>query len=68
MWVHRTSEEPSCTEVECSSVGAKNKFVTVAEFGAPPEKRLANVPEGTFLQSVVKNAKEFIYAALKALQ
>lgn len=65
MWVHRRSEEPSCTELECywkksmlSSVGAKNKFVTVGEFGAPPEKRLANAPEGTFLQSVLKNAKE----------
>lgn len=63
MWIHRRSEEP--TEIECywkksslSSVGSKHKCITVEEFGAPPEKRLASSTLGSFLQAVIRQGKE----------
>ncbi|KAF5283120.1 hypothetical protein FQR65_LT14049 [Abscondita terminalis] len=49
MWLHRRSEEPSCTQVSCywqksklSQVGTKLKFILASEL--VKEKRNANVP------------------------
>lgn len=62
MWVHRRSEEPSPTSVECywkksvlSSVGTSIKFMYATELGNKP-KPVPEVPS-TFLQQVKEEAK-----------
>lgn len=61
MWLHRRSEEPSPTEVECywrkpklASVGTKLKFVTVKDFGAVA----ATSRQQPFLQRFITRSKE----------
>lgn len=60
MWVHRRSEEPSCTEVTCywnksvlSGVGTNTKFMLATEMATAPEKSI-NLPDNSsFLMDVV---------------
>lgn len=61
MWLHRRSEEPAPTEVECywrksklAGVGTKLKFITVKDFGAvPPITR-----QQSFLDQFIEKSKE----------
>lgn len=63
MWVHRRSEEPSCTSTECywkksklSRVGSSLKYLTAKELskGNPEYPMLAGSPDGIFEDGILE--------------
>ncbi|VEN48622.1 unnamed protein product [Callosobruchus maculatus] len=65
MWVHRRSEEPAATEIQCywrkptlSKIGTELKYITLESFGKAPQQQLPHPSNGSFLQKFVEIGKE----------
>ncbi|XP_039307968.1 uncharacterized protein LOC120358291 [Solenopsis invicta] len=65
MWIHRKSENPSITEIECywrrsslASIGTSKKYIELKEFGKTDVVDTQRLDNSSFLKAVIHKAKE----------